>query len=67
MFGVDKKAQEQVIIDWAGWQASEDNLLNRVKAVSQRISERVRNVLGDETDEYVPLPAAMAGSRTAAD
>jgi hypothetical protein len=55
MFGVDQDAQEQVVVDWEGWNAKEDGLLERVKAVSQRISKRVRDVLGEETAEHVPL------------
>jgi hypothetical protein len=56
----------------ADWHAAEEELLQQVKDVSKRISERVRTVLGgelgdkpltDSTDEWTPLPDDTSSCR----
>lgn len=48
---VEPAASEDVIANWRDVQALEDELLQHVKDVAQRIALRVRNVLGELNDD----------------
>jgi serine phosphatase RsbU (regulator of sigma subunit) len=51
----DRDTHEDVMENWRDVQAVEDEMLQHVKDIAQRISARVRNVLGESGDDDLLL------------
>jgi hypothetical protein len=51
MRGAERSSTEGVMENWRDVQAVEDEMLQHVKEIAQRIAVRVRNVLGESDDD----------------